>query len=524
MQAHEQLPMSAAAHQAATAMAAARAAAARVLEEARGMELFGSFMLNGQEFAISAPSIREVVSMPDAITPMPLSPAYLEGFFTLRGAAIPVVNLGRIFNPASPAAHGGQKIAILDHEEVQVGLLFDATGEVLRVRPEQRSSVQCAASVINGAILLNDGARLIQVLDASALIRIDNVPQVRSMGAAARAADRSRFLRHAEGRKCISFSAGGASFAMPMEAVQEIIPVQEFKSSVMLSRLCLGWINFRGDAVGIVDFAALMQCERAAEAQEPRILVLRMGSELLGFLVDSVDDVRAYFEGDILAIPMLGTRRAAMFRGCLPRTGGRDTLFLDHGQIFEGSELREISAGHRRLYQQEASAAAEHAARHAAASRRQVYLAFCLGAPWAADISSVREIIPCARDLARPPGTPECVRGILQLRQQMISVIDLRILYGMPALEDMSEARILVLEQGEERYGVIVDKVDSILSVADSDRRPSPALLRSGGAPDDMRSEVVEVLDIEGENGRQVRSIFSRDHFFATLKRKLEAA
>jgi len=66
--------------------------------------------------------------------------------------------------------------------------------------------------------------------------------------------------------------------------------------------------------------------------------------------------------------------------------------------------------------------------------------------------------------------------------------------------------------------------VDSILSVADSDRRPSPALLRSGAAPDDMRNEVVEVLDIEGENGRDVRSLFSRDHFFATLKRRLEAA
>lgn len=507
---------------AAEAMAAARAVAARALVDAAGLELFGSFHLGGAEFALPALAIREVVGYPERVTRMPLSPDCLEGIFTLRGTAIPIVNLARIFDPSAPPASATQKIAILDHEEVLVGLVFDATGEVLRVRPEQRSTVSYGggrSSVIGGTILLADGERLLQVLVPEALVRIDNVPQVRSMSAAARAAERARFLRHAEARKCLCFSAGGTSFAFAMTAVQEIIAVPELRTSVMAGPLCKGWINFRGRAVGIVDFAALVggvptQAHDAAR----RILIARIGEELLGFVVDSVDTIIHYFDSDVLPIPLLGTRRGAMFRGCLPRAEGPDTLFLDHAHVLGDTELAEVCAGHRRIYGDEAAGEAQ-AAKNAgtAAARKQVYLAFALGSPWAADIGQVRELIPYAPGMTRPPGSPDCVHGMLHLRHQVISVIDLRRLYGMPPLDDTAECRILVLERGSERYGVIVDRVDSIVHLPASSRRPSPKMLRAGGMAD-MRADVSEVLELPDGS---VKTLFERDAFFATLERVL---
>jgi len=507
------------------ALNAARAQAARVLADAAGMELYGSFLLGGQEFALPALAIREVVNLPQRITAIPLSPDYLEGIFTLRGAAIPVLNLGRIFDPQAPGVTEGQRIAILDHDGVQVGLLFDATGEVLRVRPEQRSSVQYgensgAAGVINGAILLDEGRRLVQVLDANALIRVENVPQVRSLAGAARSAERARFLRQAEGHKCITFSAGAMRFALPMLAVQEIIRVPEVKASVMLSQLCKGWINLRGKAVGVVEFGVLLQCTAPAQNEEDRrILIVRLGDDLLGLLVDSVDDVRAYYDSDILAIPMLGTRRAGMFRGCLPHAEGKDALFLSHEHIFTQGEVAEICAGHRRLYGEEAAAATRAAG---SVARRQVYLAFSVGASWAADISQVREIVPYGAVALRPPGMPDCVEGMMQLRQQMICVVDLRRLYGMPALEDLSERKILILEHEAESFGLVVDAVDSIMTVSDRQRRPAPKLTRNDGMAGDMRRDLGDVLEVPDEHGvERVICLFDKARFAATLRDQL---
>jgi len=506
------------------AIEAQQAAAARVLREAAGMEVVGTFFLAGQEFALPAEHVREVVGMPARITPIPLSPRCLEGIFTLRGAAIPLLNLGRIFDPAAPAASGEQRVAIVDVDDIQVGLVFDATGEVLRVRPEQRAGLRWndgqEPGVVAGAITLEDGARIVQMLDAARLVRIDNVPQVRAHASVAREAWRMRFLRQAQGRKCISFTVGGLRFALAMEAIQEIMRVPELQPSVMLGRLCKGWLNLRGAPVGVVDFGAMLQCAPgAADPEDARVLVVRIGDEHLGLLVDAVDDIRPYFDSDVLPIPMLGTARGAMYRGCLPHAELGDSLFLAHEALFSDAEVAEICAGHRRLYAAQASA--ERAAGKKVGARR-VYLAFSLDTGWAADIGQVREIVDFDGAVTRPPGMPACVHGMMQVRQQMVCVIDLRVLYGMAPLEDRSGCRILVLEHEGERFGLVVDRVDTILSLPDSQRRPSPQLLRVNG-PDDMRRAAAEVLEVPGVDGRDdVLTLLDKERFLATLRQSLQ--
>jgi len=506
------------------AIEAQQAAAARVLREAAGMEVVGTFFLAGQEFALPAEHVREVVGMPERITPIPLSPRCLEGIFTLRGAAIPLLNLGRIFDPAAPAASGEQRVAIVDVDDIQVGLVFDATGEVLRVRPEQRAGLRWndgqEPGVVAGAITLEDGARIVQMLDCARLVRIDNVPQVRAHASVAREAWRMRYLRQAQGRKCISFTVGGMRFALAMEAIQEIMRVPELQPSVMLGRLCKGWLNLRGAPVGVVDFGALLQCAPAdSDPDDARVLVVRIGDEHLGLLVDAVDDIRPYFDTDILPIPMLGTARGAMYRGCLPHADLGDSLFLAHEALFSDLEVSEICAGHRRLYAAEAGAA--RAAEKKVGARR-VYLAFSLDTGWAADIGQVREIVGFDGPVTRPPGMPDCVHGMMQVRQQMVCVIDLRVLYGMAPLEDRSGCRILVLEHEGERFGLVVDRVDTILSLPDSQRRPSPQLLRVNG-PDDMRRDAAEVIEVPGADGsEEVRTLLDKERFLATLRQSLQ--
>ena len=514
-------------HAAVTAIERQMAGAARVLREAAGMEVVGTFFLAGQEFALPAMNVREVVGMPARITPIPLSPRCLEGIFTLRGAAIPLLNLGRIFDTAAPGVTGEQRVVIIDVDDIQVGLVFDATGEVLRVRPEQRAGLHwqqgAARGVIAGTITLADGARVLQLLDADVLVRIDNVPQVRAHASVARDAWRMRFLRQAQGRKCISFTVGGLRFALAMEAIQEIMRVPELLPSVMVGRLCKGWLNLRGVPVGVVDFGALLGCGPSqSEPLDARVLIVRIGDEQLGLLVDAVDDIRPYFDTDILPIPLLGTARGAMYRGCLPNGELGDSLFLDHDHLFSESEVSDICAGHRRLYAQEAGAAC--AARKITGAR-QVYLAFSLDTGWAADISQVREIVDFDGAVTRPPGMPACVHGMLQVRQQMVCVIDLRLLYGMAPLATApatdASRRILVLEHDGERFGLIVDRVDTILSLPDTQRRPSPQLLRVNG-PQDMRQDSAEVLEVPGIDGRDdVLTLFDKEKFILTLRQQL---
>ncbi len=490
-------------------------------------ELFGSFYLNGQEYALAAASIREVVNFPEKMIPVPLAPPFLEGVFTLRGQVIPVLNLGRIFDAGAPAAERWQKIAIVDHGDVLVGVVFHQTGEVLRVRSDQRCTLDYTdhephphqRKVVCGTILLDDGARLLELLDPAALADIENIPHIHMLRSMGRQAEQSHAARRAQRRQCVSFHVGGTAFAFEMCAIREIIMVPELMPSVMSSPLCLGRINFRGHPVAVIDFAALLHFEghAASPDAQQRILVALVGDTLIGLLVDSVDSTFHFGDGDVLPIPLLSKARAAMFSGCLSRDDGSDILFLNHEGIFSQAELVEIGDGHVRLYQAEAEAAGGNQ-RARAARARAVYVVFSLDSPWAVEIGQLREILSWRSGMVKPPGLPAFVHGILNLRHQMISVIDLRTLFGLAPAPDPCACKIVIIERGAEYCGLLVDAVDNSITVAASDRRASPRLL----AGDDGQIHAKEVIDVQLPDGNSgVLNVFDPVFLFDLIEREL---
>jgi len=490
-------------------------------------ELFGSFHLGDDEFALPASCIREVVNYPAKVTALPLSPAYLEGMFTLRGSVIPVVNLGRLFSADAPRAVATDKIAILDFQQVLIGIVFQDTGEILRVPASARSALQYAAgdshAVIAGTILLDGGARLLQILDPHALLRIENVPHVLALQATGAKLSTARYHAQSERRQCVSFHAAGATFAFEMLAIQEIIKVPELHSSLLNSALCLGRMHFRGSQVAVVDFGALLQAAGSGTAAkaatlDQRIIVVRLGDTSVGFLVDSVDSIVHFFGDEVLPIPLLSKARAAMFAGCITKEGLGDIIFLDHKGILSQAEIVEMRDGHARLYPADTeTAAATHKA------RRRVYITFTVETRFAVEIGKVREIIDFSGAITTPPGMPACMRGMLNLRQQMISIIDLRQLYAMPALPDDSAGKILIVERGAERYGFLVDHVDNIMTISDSQRFAAPQIIRTG-EHDDLRSEMDEMIDIGTDAQRQTLSVFQCDHLLEKLETALPQA
>jgi purine-binding chemotaxis protein CheW len=521
-------------HAAAAAVAASAVKAASA--SAAATELYGSFYLGPDEFALPAVCIREVVNLPAKITALPLSPPYLEGMFTLRGAVIPIVNLGRLFNPEAGRAAPGNKIAIIEHQEVLVGMLFDDTGEILRVRPEQRSLLQYAPGavpgVIAGTILLEQGNRLLQVLDPNQLIRIENVPQVLSL----RASGQQRLQRtqtQGERRRCVSFSAAGCSFAFDMAAIQEIVRVPELQPSVLAGKLCLGRMNFRGSPVAVVDFAALLTSgssapdaagDGPADPAGQRVIVARIGEATIAFQVDSVDSIIHFYKEDLLPIPLLSKARAGMFGGCIARPESSDVILLDHAGIFSHGEIAAMRQGHANLYPLDGQGSAANS-RTQVKSARQVYLTFRMEQAFALEIRQVREIIEVPANMTRPPGTPDYLRGVLNLRQQMVSVIDMRSLYGMPLLERSQQSRILIIDRGDERYGLLVDAVEDIITVADSQRYAAPRLMRSQSCAGHPESDSAEVIDLEKEDGsRQTFCVFDCAGLIDKLARLLPPA
>ncbi len=80
------------------------------------------------------------------------------------------------------------------------------------------------------------------------------------------------------------------------------------------------------------------------------------------------------------------------------------------------------------------------------------------------DIGSVQEIIR-ATDITPVPGAQSHVRGVLNLRGKIIPVVDLRRRFALEAIDASDAQRIIVVELGEKRIGMLVDSVSQVIKV-----------------------------------------------------------
>ena len=80
------------------------------------------------------------------------------------------------------------------------------------------------------------------------------------------------------------------------------------------------------------------------------------------------------------------------------------------------------------------------------------------------EISSVQEIIRAA-DITPVPGAPSHVRGVLNLRGKIIPVVDLRQRFSLTTADAADDQRIIVVELGEKRIGMLVDSVSQVIKI-----------------------------------------------------------
>ncbi len=98
------------------------------------------------------------------------------------------------------------------------------------------------------------------------------------------------------------------------------------------------------------------------------------------------------------------------------------------------------------------------------------YLTFSLGAEeYGLEILKVREIIGYI-DVTAVPQTPHHVKGVINLRGQVIPVVDLRAKFGMEMAAVTEQSCIIVVETTQEgrrvSTGIIVDRVQEVLDIA----------------------------------------------------------
>lgn len=88
-------------------------------------------------------------------------------------------------------------------------------------------------------------------------------------------------------------------------------------------------------------------------------------------------------------------------------------------------------------------------------------------------VMQVQEVLRMT-EIAPVPGAPSFVLGIINLRGNVVTVIDSRKRFGLPDKEPDDSTRIVIIEAGEHVVGILVDSVAEVVDLRTSDIETAP--------------------------------------------------
>lgn len=110
----------------------------------------------------------------------------------------------------------------------------------------------------------------------------------------------------------------------------------------------------------------------------------------------------------------------------------------------------------------------------------QQYLTFTLDEEaYAIDVARVREILELPH-ITKMPRMPRFMRGVLNLRGNVVPVIDLRLVFGLSSAEDSVDTCIIIVEVRTDNetvvLGSLADSVQEVIDLGPEQIEPPPKI------------------------------------------------
>lgn len=315
-------------------------------------DAFFSFEVAGQEFALPLDSVHEVLGVPDAVAIVPRTDDAMLGAVTLRNHLLPLVSLATLLGLSTAGTGSAAKIVVASIGEVRVGLVVDALKAIVRATRDQIDPVPLVLTrgrqeaQIQAICRLDEGRRLMSILSTDNLLeeglaellaaQSDNEDQL--MADSAASAGTEQF---------VVFQLGGEHYGLPIGSVIEVVaPPEKLTKLPKAPKFVDGVMNLRGEVVPVIDQRRRFEAA-SGTGGKARIVIVRIGNCLAGFVVDGVSEVLKVSGDQLRPSPDLTTKQSKVIdRIANLELDGRMILLVDPQELLDQAEQDMIAAMH----------------------------------------------------------------------------------------------------------------------------------------------------------------------------------
>jgi purine-binding chemotaxis protein CheW len=466
---------------------------------------FLTFRIDEQLYALRADDVTEVIRVP-AVARVPQSPTALLGLANLRGSVLPVAGLREMLGKTTTAEFSTARAIVLDIG-APVALVVDSVASLESISPQQIETHQKdiateGAEKLLGAFSVSSGKQVAKILDVkallesafSSLVRLNRQQRRLTAGAALQA--EAGELKRTE--MLVTFEVAGQEFALPLDVVQEILSLPPALTAVARAdAVVLGITSVRDTLMPLLSLRGLLgfAADHVSNVRE-KVVVMKLGGAQIGLVADQARAIVAADPELMDPIPPVIAARTggesrirSVYRG---EAGRRLISILSPEQIFREDVMQKLTAGHR--------ANQVPIAPSAAVDREElVVLVFRLGNDeFGIPIDAVVEVAQVPSQITRVPKTPKFLEGVVNLRGEVLPIVDQRRRFDLPKLEKSEARRLVVIKTERHRAGLIVDSVADVLRTNRQNVAPPPELT------DEKTSRLVRGVINLGQANRMV--------------------
>jgi purine-binding chemotaxis protein CheW len=320
---------------------------------------------------------------------------------------------------------------------------------------------------------------------------------------------------------------GGALYALEAPAVRELFHLPELTPLAEAPRSLAGVLNFRGRVIRVIDLGLRLGLDARRRELSDAVVVVEHGEDLAGVLVHEVLDVREVSKAATDRFPCIADVSSGsprLTRG-VARVGDHLITLLDVEELLRqtdplaltghaGAADPEARFPHAPVEPRDAAVFRERARSLASGfaedeSEQSAPVAvIALNGEWfGVDLEWVREFADL-REVTPVPCCPEHVVGTVNLRGEILTLVDLRGALSLPTSTSLQGAQMMVVQLGELRAGVVVDQVLDVVRLSAADLAPTPYSVRSTleehvAGMAGYRDRMLAILDLPGLFARE---------------------
>jgi len=460
-------------------------------------QLFASFILDREEnleIALPADKVTEATGISNQIKALPASVDFLEGIMQLRDEVIPIINLKQRLGLAKSSYNDDAKVAVVNVLNQRFGLLFDDIKDVIRIDSTDINSIPAALQtddrIISDLINIAGGSRTVELLDLKYLFpggqsSLGEETDKTALETEKQTANRS-YSRY------VIFSCTGQEYGVRVEYAQELSFLTNI-DELYKDGAIEGALQLRGHTIPVVDAGALLHDTRGENTlhEDRRILILLSNEVSFGLIVDEAREILTIPDDEILSMP---SSRNTSVTGIYPYLGNRNITLLDIGDLI-GSQTGQLkSIGRVRKDLDNEEDVTENISHNLITEN--CYLIFFINKNYAIELKDVQEIIVRNKVLAVPAAIG-FNNGIINLRGQIVPVVNLRRFYDYPDKNESQETRKLIICRGKSQ--IVALEVDSIVTIYRQEQYyPTPSLKPQLSARKDTLDRLIEFHDGSG--------------------------